>query len=113
MDLTLQPTESGLLATLSGRLDHEGALAVQERLKSLVGSAGDALVLDLSALETISSEGVRVLISLGQRARQAGLPLAFCGLTGLVREVFDISGLFQVFAVARTPEQAFLAVRRG
>lgn len=113
MDLSLQPLESGLLATLTGRLDHAGATFLRERVQHLLDSAGDALVLDLSGLEAVSSEGLRTLVTLGQKARAAGTPLALCGLTGLVRETFDISGLLQVFAVAPTPGQAFRQARRG
>ncbi|GFK93766.1 Putative anti-sigma factor antagonist BtrV [Fundidesulfovibrio magnetotacticus] len=114
MDFSLQTLDQGLLASLSGRLDHEGVASFEARSQGLLDAAGaSCLVLDLARLDYLSSEGLRALVSLGQKARARGVSLAFCGLGGLVRDLFDISGLFQVFTVAESPQAAFRAARRG
>jgi anti-anti-sigma factor len=77
---------------LSGHLDSTTAASAQERLDDLVG-AGAALVLDLSALDYLSSVGLRLILKAMKQAQAGQHPFAIAGAHGRVKEVLDTTGL--------------------
>jgi anti-sigma B factor antagonist len=54
---------------------------------------------DLSALEYISSAGLRVLMMAYKRAVAAGGAVSVVGMSDEVREVFDITGFSDLFGI--------------
>ena len=77
-----------------GRIDHATADDFRVALTPhLAGcqAGGDRLVLDFSAVEYISSVGLRVLILASKQVKKQGGALAVCGLQPVVREIFEIS----------------------
>jgi len=92
----------GLVAELSGRLDarpapdfERDALAAADGLERERG-----MLLDLSRLEYISSAGLRSILLLARRLSGSGGRVVLCGMSGVVKEVFDISGFDSFLAVA-------------
>jgi len=77
-----------------GRIDHATADDFRAALTPHLASCragGDRLVLDFSAVEYISSVGLRVLILASKQVKKQGGALAVCGLQSVVREIFEIS----------------------
>jgi anti-anti-sigma factor len=78
-----------------GRLDFGAAPEFQKQIGTAlagVQAAPAALVIDCTALDYVSSAGLRVFLLAAQSARRAGIPFALCALQPRVREVFDLSG---------------------
>ena len=73
---------------------------------SLLGQGATKLVLDLSGLEYISSAGLRSLLGLSKKAKAAGGGMALFGLSGLPREIFQVSGFDTVFPMHESLETA-------
>lgn len=100
--MDLQPRQQGTLTVLSpiGRIDHASADAFQAALQPHLEPCRDgkgALVLDMHALEYISSVGLRVLMMAARQAKAQNGRIVIAGLTPLVREVFEISRFNLVF----------------
>lgn len=57
-----------------------------------------ALVLDMSELEFISSSALRQLVA-AKKKRGTAFTIALSGMNEVVREVFDVTGLDEVFEV--------------
>lgn len=98
-----------VIASPQGRIDHASVSAFEQALEPLLaqaGSAGGALVLDLSQLEYISSVGLRAFMvaERGLRERQARLIVA--ALSGVVKEIFAISRFDRVLSVADSVDDA-------
>ena len=77
-----------------GRIDHATADDFRASLTPHLASCragGDRIVLDFSAVEYISSVGLRVLILASKQVKKQGGALAVCGLQPVVREIFEIS----------------------
>jgi hypothetical protein len=53
-------------------------------------------VLDLSRLEYISSAGFRVLLLAAKLADETGSRLVLCGVSGKVRQLFDLGGFLDL-----------------
>ncbi|SDJ55262.1 STAS domain-containing protein [Streptomyces indicus] len=100
----------GTLLTLCGELDYEATGCVQEALRHVRLSAGERLVLDLSAVTFCDSNGVTLLVGAHRTARAQDADLAVTGLLPPVAKVLRITGLDTVLAVYGTPEEAFADV---
>jgi anti-anti-sigma factor len=91
-----------LVVSVSGRADHANAEHFKARLWPHLANCragGDQLVLDLGALEYISSAGLRVLMLAAREAKAQDGTLVVCGLQPVVREIFEISRFNVVFRV--------------
>ena len=91
-------TENGGETTLKlkGCLD---TTATPEFTAAVDATAGcSSLVLEMSELEFISSSALRTLVT-AKKKRGATFPIALMGMNEVVREVFDVTGLDEVFEV--------------
>ena len=91
-------TESGDEVTLkiSGCLDT--AATPQFAAEMEKAATAGAIVLDMSSLEFISSSALRQLVAV-QKRRGSGLRIVLVGMNEVVREVFSVTGLDEVFEV--------------
>lgn len=98
-----------LVAAPSGRIDHSSASQFETDLTSLLAqarTAGGGLVLDFSAVEYISSAGLRVLMIAAQQAKAAQGKLVVAELHSVVAEIFAISRFNRVLTVEATIDDA-------
>src|SRR4051794_7890486 len=65
----------------------------RELLDAVSGKAAPKVVVDLSKLTYLSSVGYGPLITLRSRVRESGGRLILCGLSGVVKEVFEATRL--------------------
>ena len=73
--------------------------ATPEFAEAIEGTSGAAkLVLDMSELEFISSSALRQLVAT-KKKRGADFKIALFGMNEVVREVFDVTGLDEIFEV--------------
>ena len=91
---------------LKGRLDSATFIALEKTIGGLFESANDRVLIDFSALNYISSAGLRLILVAAKRARQVGGRLILCGLTPSVREVFEISGFLKIMDTEQNQELA-------
>ena len=108
----------------SGRLDHASAEAFQVALEPiLVAAAGlnGAVVLDLSAVDYVSSVGLRVIMMAAKHLRARKARIAAVALQPVVQEIFKIARFNHVVelfpslpdALKQLSEPAFDAHRAG
>jgi len=95
-----------LIISLSGRMDTTTAPSFQSACGSWIKAGERKLILDCSGLEYISSAGLREILSLGKALKAEKSLLGLCQMTGMVREVFEISGLLNLFPVFESIEEA-------
>jgi anti-sigma B factor antagonist len=85
-----------------GRLDFGAAAGFQRQVEEVLAGAGTAsaaVIIDCSALDYVSSAGLRVFLLATRAAQRAGISFALCALTPAVREVFDLSGFSRIISV--------------
>lgn len=93
-----------VILMIGGRLDTVTAKQGEaEGIKALAD--GEKLAFDISALEYISSAGLRVLLRVGKQASTQGKDFYLVGATGMVREVLEDSGLDVLFHLAATTKE--------
>jgi len=93
---------------VSGRMDAENAPQFEQQCRASIAEGLTSLVVDLGGLTYVSSMGLRSFISIGKALHDKGGALRLCRLTGLVKQVFEITGLLGSFAVYESVEAALI-----
>ena len=111
MELREERLEAVTALLVKGRIDRATAATFAERLESFVAAPASRLVVDFGELEYISSAGFRVLLVAAKRAEECGSRLVLCGLSGKVRQLFDLGGFLDLFTIAASRDDAVNAAK--
>lgn len=106
MDFTQNKEGAFLVLEVAGRMDTITAPEFEARCLSCLEAGDKRLVVDLGKLEYISSAGLRSILSAAKKLKAAGGDMAFCALTGIVAEVFAVSGFNKLLPVFATRQEA-------
>jgi serine/threonine-protein kinase RsbW len=105
MNITTRAHNDVTVVALAGSLDSNTSPQAQQALDAILAGGGKKLVIDFTALDYISSAGLRVLLGMAKRLGGGG-GLRLFGLNDTVREVFEISGFATILQVCRTEADA-------
>jgi len=98
-----------LILRPEGKLDGTNSAELESVLAVEITGGANQILLDFSALDYISSSGLRVIIaSAKQLKRQEGL-VALCQLNEHIQKVFKMSGFDTILAIETTRESALAA----
>ena len=97
MDIDLEVQGNAMIALVRGRVDTISAQAFEKGLAAVATAKETVLVLDLSALEYISSAGLRVILSAAKALKARGGEVRLAATSGSVKKVLQISGFFSMF----------------
>jgi len=106
MSLSAEKIGDVLVVLPSGQINSANAAGIEADLMAHVEKGQNKIILDLARLDYISSAGLRVVLMLAKRLKQAGGALLLCNIQPDVREVFDISGFLAILPVHDTRESA-------
>ncbi|WP_280530662.1 STAS domain-containing protein [Paraburkholderia sacchari] len=95
-----------LVANLEGALNSTNSAQVEAEILRRLDLGTNQLLIDLGALDYISSAGLRVVLVAAKRLRQSAGLLVLCGVRNQIREAFEISGFLNILSVADTRAQA-------
>ena len=82
---------------LEGRLDTSASTQAGRDMQVLYDCAGHDIILDCSALEYISSSGLRLFLSVLKNANRHGSKVTITGMSDSLRQVFDEIGFTNLF----------------
>lgn len=82
-----------------GRLDRKGSRELDEAATALIADGREQLVIDLSTVGGIDSDGIRCLLRLARRLEAGDGNLILCRLPAPVTEAFAISGVSDDFRI--------------
>ena len=105
MEISTRTSNDIHIVAISGSLDSGTSPEAQKALDAVLAGARK-VALDFSALDYISSAGLRVLLGAAKKLRASGGTLRMFGLNQSVREVFEISGFSAILAVYPTEAEA-------
>jgi anti-sigma B factor antagonist len=113
MIVTSRRFANAVVVHAAGRLDQDTCEAFRGDLMKYVEEAaqgGGAIVLDLSALEYVSSAGLRCFMLASRQAKANHGRIFVAALQPMVAEIFQISHFNLVFQVFPTVKEAIGAV---
>lgn len=94
------------VVSLSGRIDSTNANDVMNELMRLISSGEKSILVDLGDVLYLTSAAFRALLVATDEAERQAATFALCSLAGHVRELFEMGGLFEVFAIHNSREEA-------
>jgi anti-anti-sigma factor len=109
MEISTRTTNGIHIVAINGSLDSTTSPEAKKSIDDVLVKAKKVL-LDFSALDYISSAGLRVLLGAAKQLRGSGGTLAMFGLNQSVREVFEISGFSSILSVYKSETEALEAM---
>jgi len=106
MEFQTSKEGNAIVIKVSGRMDAVTAPEFESECDSRLEKGERFFVVDLGGLEYISSAGLRSILSTAKKLKAAQGSIHFCNLSGMVQEVFTISGFSTMFPVHGTLEEA-------
>ena len=111
MDVKEEQVGGVTVLQVKGRLDSATSPVLGERLTAVLEAAKARVLVDFSQLEYISSAGFRILLQAAKRAEQNTAKLVLCGVSGKVRQLFDLGGFLDLFSITATREEGIAAAQ--
>ena len=101
MKVRLETLGHATVVVPEGRLDFSAAADFQKEIERVLGMspAPAAVIIDGTALDYVSSAGLRVFLLAARAAQRGAIAFSVCALKPAVRDVFDLSGFNQVIAL--------------
>ena len=95
------------------RIDQLTAPSFEEQSGALLNHGHNKVVVDCSALEYLSSAGLRALLIVAKKTKSAGGALVFCSAGSTVKEDLDVSGFGSLLGIYAGTEEACAFLSRS
>ena len=105
MKVELSERSGFSLVTIAGSIDGKTAPEVQEQLRPVFEGSGN-VVMDMSAVDYLSSAGLRLLLLVYRDFAARRRKLVLAGLSPEIRTVMQHTGFLGFFSLADTVDQA-------
>ena len=99
MIFEIKEQSTGMLATVSGRLDTPAAVKAQQEITPLLENADKEIILDCTDLEYISSSGLRLFLTIRKETAAKGGKVVIQNINDEIRKVFMMTGFFNLFEI--------------
>lgn len=96
MEININNSDSRTIVAITGRLDTNTATELEGALSDITAAE---VVLDCTALEYVSSAGLRIILAAHKRYSAAQQRLVLSGVRVEVRSVFDMTGFSRILNI--------------
>lgn len=97
MNTTILEKDGNLVAVFEGRLDTAAAIKTEQEVRPLYDNVDHDIVLDCTAMEYISSSGLRIFLNILKNMKPKGRHVYIQGISKELRTVFDMTGFTNLF----------------
>lgn len=106
MHLQINEVAGYKIVAIEGRLDTTTYADLEKTLTNLFDEGCHKMILDCSAMDYVSSSGLRVFLMILKKIKAADGSLILCSLQPAIYNVFEISGFLSIFNIKDTLDQA-------
>lgn len=110
--LTYEDAEGVRVLRPAGSIDHQGTARIEKAFEAAAGGA-DRLVVDLSAVDLMTTPGIAMVLAASQRAAGRGGRLVVTGARGFVEDMIQRCRLDTVLTMTDSERQAISLARQG
>ena len=89
MEILLKEENGIICIAMKGRLDAESADEADRAIRDILAGDNFSLLFDLSALEYLSSSGLRIILNTTRELKQKQGKMVLCALNIFVKETFE------------------------
>jgi anti-anti-sigma factor len=97
---------------IEGEIDAEHSVSLKRAMEKSFMENAKHLVLNLEKVGFIDSTGLGVFISLMRKLKERGGEIRLAALQDEVKAIFEITRLYRVFDISRTPEEAIQEIKK-
>jgi anti-sigma B factor antagonist len=101
-----RPGNGVVVIHVEGQLVITNRAELKDRLQDRLAAGDRRFVLDFSGTPYIDSSGLGALVTIAKRVREEGGDIRLAGLNDDLRQLFELTKLDTLFAIADTPQQA-------
>lgn len=105
-DVTVETLHGIPVVSVSGEIDVATAPTLRDRLQEQVAEGHSTIVVDLLGVSFLDSTALGVLVGCLKRCRDQGGDLRLVAVEPRIIKVFEITGLNEVFTIAKSVELA-------
>jgi len=106
MNFSVTQTGDTQVLALKGRLDSDSVPEFERVGLQEIKSDARTVILELTALEYLSSAGLRVVLSIGKMTQARGGKLVLCVPKGLTRQIIEAAGFDKMFTTCASLQEA-------
>lgn len=106
MEIKVENNDNYALVSLDGKLDSVSSGETENKLKEIMSGEQKTILINMENMKYISSAGLRVLLIMAKKAKAAQSRLILSSLIPEVKDVFNISGLANLFEIHDSVEEA-------
>lgn len=99
MEISSRKVGEVLILDIRGRLDALTSTDLESEMCKHIDAGETKIVFDLGGLEYISSAGLRAILFCAKKLKAIDGSIAFANITGMISEVFEISGFGTMFNI--------------
>jgi anti-anti-sigma factor len=110
MELDVKNEEKGILVSVAGRMDAVSSPEFEKELTRLIDEGNVNFVINLAALDYISSSGLRSVLATAKKLKGRNGRILLAALQAVVKEVFEISGFSTIIPIYGSVEEAMAAI---
>lgn len=100
--------DNKLIIRISGRLDATSSPKLEKKLTQRINSGYKQLLLDFSAVEYLSSAGMRLLLSFTKKLKNEKGALVLFGLTKGIMDIIKMGGFESILDICENEKEALL-----
>lgn len=110
MGINIDEHPNSLVVFVAGKIDASNSPKIEKEIATYTATVQKIVILDLQGLEYMSSAGLRVVLISAKHLKAKGQDLLISGLQGPVKDVFELSGLYSIFKIFQTVEDALNSI---
>lgn len=109
MNFTVSDLDGIKIVRIKGKLDVNRSIELETELETMITGGVNKLLFDLEAIEFLSSSGLRIFIATMRTLKDNKGKLVFCSVPPMVRKLFKIVELDNIFETYDNAEEALVA----
>ncbi len=106
MNLKEIKNDKAVIIEIDGRLDTTNFSKLENEIMKHVDNGQIKFVIDCTAMDYVSSSGLRVFLMALKKVKALDGKFLLCGLQENIREIFEISGFTTIFDIYKNQEEA-------
>ncbi len=107
MRIEISQRNEATVLVCSESLDAISVNEFEEACRLGLETGATRLIVDLGGLEYISSAGLRGILKMEKESRAIGSRIVFCAMSGMVEDMFRLSGFYSILNTSPKLEEAF------
>ncbi len=106
MQVSINSRDDVCIIEILGRMDSISSKEIEAKLNHVIDHNKNRIIIDLAAVDYISSVGLRVLLSALKRQKERGGSIKLTSLQPFVRDIFKMTGFDRIFSISSDQEEA-------